>query len=102
MDQKPSVSGTPPAGIVNQSYSHTFTIAGQPTPVVTVTDGDLPTGLTLSKTGVLSGTPTTTGTYPFTITATNGVGADSVLTVTFVVDSAPITPGLPPTGSFGS
>jgi hypothetical protein len=31
----------------------------------------LPTGLTLSSAGVLSGTPTASGTYTFTVTATS-------------------------------
>lgn len=41
-----------------------------------VTAGTLPAGLTLSAAGVLSGTPTGSGAYSFTATATNGAGAD--------------------------
>ncbi len=37
----------------------------------TVTTGSLPTGLTLSLGGVISGTPTASGTFPFTVTATD-------------------------------
>jgi large repetitive protein len=39
-----------------------------------VTSGTLPSGLTLSGSGVLSGTPTTTGTYDFTVGATDSLG----------------------------
>ena len=40
-----------------------------------VTTGAIPTGLTLTTAGVLSGTPTTVGNYSFTITATDAIGA---------------------------
>jgi hypothetical protein len=41
-----------------------------------VFSGTLPTGVTLSATGVLSGTPTTTTSYSFTIRATNSAGSN--------------------------
>ena len=49
--------------------------AGDPTIVYTVTDGDLPSGLTLSAGGVLTGTPAIAGAYAFTITAANDYGS---------------------------
>lgn len=36
--------------------------------------GPVPPGLTLSAAGLLSGTPTTAGSYPFTVRATNPYG----------------------------
>jgi large repetitive protein len=39
-----------------------------------ITGGTLPTGLTLSTAGVLSGTPTALGTFSFTVTVTDSVG----------------------------
>ncbi|EEN86133.1 putative Ig domain protein, partial [Rhodococcus erythropolis SK121] len=94
----PTLSGTPPAGVLGQLYSHAFTTAGQPDPAVTVTAGVLPAGLTLTEAGVLSGTPTAAGSFTFTVTASNGIGESAVLPVTLVVtDSAP-----PSTGSLGS
>ena len=55
----------------------TVTATGTPTPSITHT-GALPSGVTLSAAGVLSGTPKVTGTLPhnyvITITATNGAG----------------------------
>ncbi|MCL2748263.1 MAG: putative Ig domain-containing protein, partial [Oscillospiraceae bacterium] len=41
--------------------------------------GDLPPGLTLSETGVLSGTPTQTGVYSFSVRAINDLGEDTRL-----------------------
>ncbi|KQO98318.1 Ig domain-containing protein [Leifsonia sp. Leaf264] len=40
-----------------------------------VSSGDLPAGITLSKSGVLSGTPTKYGLYDFTVTAFNDEGS---------------------------
>jgi hypothetical protein len=37
------------------------------------------------KSGVLSGTPTGTGTFPITLTATNGIGNPAVQTFTLKV-----------------
>ncbi len=45
----------------------------RPAPTFSFT-GNLPPGLSLSSSGVLSGTPTQDGTYTFTITAGNGSG----------------------------
>jgi len=69
----PTVSGTPPEGTVGQSYSFAFTVSG--IPVVRVHHaGKLPKGLELSKDGVLSGVPSKSGTYPFTVEVSNRKG----------------------------
>ncbi|HET7369382.1 MAG TPA: putative Ig domain-containing protein [Gammaproteobacteria bacterium] len=47
-----------------------------------VTDGTLPPGLSLSSSGSLSGTPTSAGSYTFTITATDDNGFAGVRTYT--------------------
>lgn len=53
--------------------------------------GALPSGVTLSSAGVLSGTPAagTSGTYPITITASNGVNPDATQNFTLVVNPGP-------------
>jgi uncharacterized protein YjdB len=65
---------TLPDGTVGTAYNQTLTATDGITDGSTysfgVTSGNLPTDLTLSADGVLSGTPTTTGTYDFTVTAT--------------------------------
>jgi hypothetical protein len=64
-----------PAGDVGSSYDETLTTTGGTSPYAyAVTSGALPPGLTLSS-GVLSGTPTTAGTYNFTITSTDAAGS---------------------------
>jgi hypothetical protein len=72
----PSISGTPSAGTVGDSYSYTFDLAGDPAPDLSVTSGQLPPGLDLSANGTLSGTPTEAGTYEVTVTAQNDVGIE--------------------------
>lgn len=56
-------------GVAGLSYSLTLEAEGVATASWTVTEGSLPPGLTLNgTTGVLGGTPTTVGTFDFTVT----------------------------------
>jgi hypothetical protein len=58
--------------IVNQSYNQTITAIRGSAPInYTLIGGALPAGLTLSSTGVISGTPTVAGSFSFTIRATD-------------------------------
>jgi len=74
-------------GTVNVAFSQTFTAANVIAPVTfSLNSGTLPTGVTLSSAGVLSGTPTQTGSFPITVKATDangcfGVGATYTLTI---------------------
>jgi len=69
----PITPATLPAGAVTTAYSQTITASSGVAPYTySVTSGALPAGLTLNpSTGVISGTPTTSNTYGFTITATD-------------------------------
>ena len=99
------ISGTPPAGTVGTAYSFAFTTSGDPT--VSVVEGSLPPGLTLSTDGVLSGTPTDGGSYPVTIEASNAFGssplsatieiAPAASTTTLTADPNPVATGAPVT-----
>jgi hypothetical protein len=66
-----------PAGSVGVVYDYTLEATGGGTIAWTITAGALPTGISLTSPGVLSGTPTTGGSYTFTVTATNSAGSDS-------------------------
>lgn len=69
--------GSPPNGTIGVAYTHTFPSGGGEAPLTfAVTAGTLPGGLTLNaSTGVLSGTPTSPGVFPFTITVTDALRA---------------------------
>ena len=67
--------GSVQSGKVGRSYSDAVEATGTPAPTYSVTSGALPRGLALnSTTGAITGTPTTIGTFNFTISATNTVG----------------------------
>jgi hypothetical protein len=68
---------TVPDGAVGVAYSQTFTASGGAPPYrFGVTLGALPPGLTLTQAGVLSGTPTTPGTFRFSVRPTDANGLD--------------------------
>jgi mono/diheme cytochrome c family protein len=59
-------------GTVGSSYSQTLAASGGRTPYTWARSaGTLPTGLTLSTSGVISGTPSATGTFSFTARVTD-------------------------------
>ncbi|WP_329426066.1 putative Ig domain-containing protein [Streptosporangium sp. NBC_01495] len=91
----------PPAGEVNVAYSVPLTVAGGTAPYVwSVSAGSLPPGLALNaSTGVLSGTPTTGGTYSFTARVTDASNVSTTRAVTLVIAPLPVlTFPAPPSG----
>jgi hypothetical protein len=66
--------------------SFPVTVTGTPPPTITVS-GVLPGGVTFSA-GILSGTPTETGTFPLVFTAKNGVLPNAVQNFTLMVNPA--------------
>ena len=71
-------AGALPGATVGTSYSQSFTGGGGTTGYTFArTSGALPTGLTLSAAGVITGTPTATGTSNFDVTVTDGSSAGS-------------------------
>ena len=81
---------TVPNGGVSTAYSQTFTASGGTAPYTWAkTVGTLPPGLTLSSGGVLSGTPTTAGTYSFSVQATAANGCTGYRAINMVVTTPP-------------
>jgi hypothetical protein len=65
-----------------------------PAPTFSVTAGSLPAGVTLSASGHLAGAASSPGSYPFSVTAGNGIAPAATQALTLVVDAAP-PPGAP-------
>jgi large repetitive protein len=84
-----------PGGTVGQPYSQTLTALsvvslnppqGSPASATwSIQSGSVPAGVTLSSNGVLSGTPTTEGSYTFVVRAVGGGGTSDTETETLVV-----------------
>lgn len=73
-------------------FSQTLTVNGTPPFTFSVSGGSLPAGLSLNTTtGTISGTPTTAGSYSFTIQANNSVGSDTQA-FTGTVTGSPVAP----------
>ncbi len=78
--------GTLPAGSGGVAYSQALTAsAGVGSYTFSLSAGALPPGIALSSAGTLSGTPTTTGSFNFTVTATDSVGFTGSQAYTFNV-----------------
>ncbi|WP_395449463.1 putative Ig domain-containing protein [Aminobacter sp. UC22_36] len=88
-----------PNGTTAVAYSETVTATGGTTPHSFTTLGTLPTGLTLTSAGVLSGTPTAAGTFNFTIVGTDALGFAAATAYTFVVSDPVITIASPSAGA---
>lgn len=91
-----TVSGAGPDGTSSVAYSYSYTGGGgNGTNAFSVSAGSLPPGLSLSSAGVLSGTPTTPGTYNFTVRNTSA-GSQATVADTIVIVAmpsiAPVTP----------
>ena len=73
-----TASSTLQSGTTGTAYSLTLTAAGGSGSYTwTVASGSLTPGLSLSSNGVLSGTPTTAGSYSFTLKVTDSSGASA-------------------------
>ncbi len=79
--------GTLPSATAGTSYSQALTASGGIAPYTyAVTSGALPSGMSLSAAGVLSGTPSAAGTFQFQVTATDsstGAGSPATASVTY-------------------
>ncbi len=82
-----------PNGTVGTPYNQTVSASGGTSPYTfSVSSGALPTNLVLnSATGAITGTPTTAGTFTFTITATDATGCSGSREYTVTITS----PGCP-------
>jgi len=73
---------------INQAFSYTPPVRGLPAPTFALSQGSLPPGVSLNiQTGLLSGRPSKTGIYTFTLAASNGAGTPTLREFTIQVGS---------------
>jgi hypothetical protein len=90
VDAPPSIT-SPDHVTFDDHTPSSFTVSASGTPTPTIGEwGTLPAGVSYAN-GVLSGTPTQTGSFEITLTAHNGVGADSVQQFTLTVVGLHVT-----------
>jgi uncharacterized repeat protein (TIGR01451 family) len=101
----PNVSPTltfpaPPSGQVGVPYSTQLTVTNGTSPFTwSVSSGTLPPGISLGAgTGLLSGTPTTAGSYTFTVQIVDASGQTASKAVTLVIAAAPVVNYTPTAG----
>jgi hypothetical protein len=83
---------TPAATVANQPYSFQFTASGGGTQTWTLQSGSLPAGLTLSSSGLLSGTAAATGDFTFKVQVSDGTRTDVQSFTLTIVAPLKITP----------
>ena len=82
-----------PAGYATVAYTDTLTANGGTAPLSwSIFSGSLPAGLSLSSSGVISGTTTTTGTAAFTVEVTDTNGLTSTAPFSLTINPAPEPP----------
>ncbi|MDE1155945.1 MAG: putative Ig domain-containing protein [Acidobacteriaceae bacterium] len=81
-------AATLPGGTVGTAYTSSLVAAGGSTPYAwSVLSGTLPPGLSLSSTGAITGTPTTTGSYSFVTQVKDSLEASASATFSIAVQS---------------
>jgi hypothetical protein len=94
-----------PGGNVGVAYSQTLSVTPAGTYSFSVLTGTLPSGLNLNaSTGVISGTPSATGTATFTIQAlaANGCSTTQNYTVAITCPTVSVSPATLPNGTTGT
>ena len=71
------------------------------TKVWSIASGSLPTGLTMTSAGVISGTPTVPGVYPFTVRLVVGTALDETWVYKITVPAVQVTTTSLPNGQIG-
>ena len=82
-----------PGGSTGTAYSSAILANNGTAPYsFTISSGSLPAGLTLSSTGVLTGTPTATGAFPFVVKVVDAANETASATLSLIVASGSVTP----------
>lgn len=99
-----TTSSSLPEGTVGTPYSETLQATGGTGSFSWDFEGSLPPGLTLNSRGVISGTPTRTGTFSFTVLVQDDARATDSRNLSISILSAPlaVSTSLLPNGTVGT
>lgn len=95
----PTISGDAQDSEIDILYTYSYTVTGTEPLLVSVIAGALPPGLAISTAGVITGTPTTEGTYNFTLRVTDENGLFDELEDTITVSELFLVLGSTNTGT---
>ena len=92
-----------PNGFISQPYVQLLLEQNTSGPVTwSLASGTLPPGISLSPSGILSGTPTATGSFIFTVQVTDGISAaPASFTINVLLATLTFTSNTMPTAGFG-
>lgn len=83
------------SGGVGSFYSQALQVGGgTPSYAWSVTAGTLPSGLTMTQTGLVSGTPTVAGSFTFTVTVTDSSSPAQTISANFTIVISPSQLGI--------
>ncbi|MCL2783826.1 MAG: putative Ig domain-containing protein, partial [Propionibacteriaceae bacterium] len=91
------ITQTLPDGWVGRTYGVTLIVTGTPPITWSLAGGMLPSGLTMSTTGQITGIPIVAGVYTFTVSAINPACVDPDRTYTITVHNVGPRPSISPT-----
>jgi uncharacterized protein with beta-barrel porin domain len=94
----------PTVGTGGTPYTFTFNASGGASPYTYTETGALPTGLTMTPAGTISGVPTSSGTYPITVTVTDSATQTAQKTYQLTINAPGIAlaPATLPQGQAGA
>ena len=85
-----------PGGVVGSLYNRSILASPPGTYIFSILDGQLPPGLLLNPlTGIITGTPTTVGSFNFTIAAVDASGCVGTATYAVTIIDSPATSTIP-------
>ena len=92
-----------PTAYLGSPYTSTLQVSGGTAPYSwSVSSGSLPPGFSLSAAGLLTGTPSTPGSYTFTVTVTDSTGQQASTAVTCSIATLAVTTTSLPAGVAGT
>jgi len=91
----PAITSAPPPANATVGVPYQFMCTATGTAPITFSATGLPTGLSMSSSGVISGTPVAAGSFSGTITAANGTLPNATQAFTITVEVVPVSIAAP-------